>query len=131
MFVENDADAMAFGEHSAAAPACDALCLVKVSTGIRTGLVINGSVYLPVEAFWCMGKTAGNGIGGLCPCASCVTTTEIRAAANQGRASSPGTHVDAPPTLSFTSTASLAGVCCRNSTVSEHVVIAVGGGCLC
>jgi predicted NBD/HSP70 family sugar kinase len=45
VFVENDADAMAFGEQSVNYPASQSLCLVKVSTGIGTGMVINGDVY--------------------------------------------------------------------------------------
>ncbi len=49
VFVENDADAMAYGEQSANYPDCAALCLVKVSTGIGTGVVIGGSVYHGVD----------------------------------------------------------------------------------
>jgi predicted NBD/HSP70 family sugar kinase len=49
VFVENDADAMAYGEQSASYPDCAALCLVKVSTGIGTGVVIGGSVYHGVD----------------------------------------------------------------------------------
>jgi predicted NBD/HSP70 family sugar kinase len=41
----NDADAAALGEHSAGYPAARALCLVKVSTGIGTGIVIDGHPY--------------------------------------------------------------------------------------
>ena len=41
----NDADAAALGEHTAAHPAARALCLVKVSTGIGTGIVIDGLPY--------------------------------------------------------------------------------------
>jgi predicted NBD/HSP70 family sugar kinase len=41
----NDADAAAFGEHTAGFPNARALCLVKVSTGIGTGIVIDGSAY--------------------------------------------------------------------------------------
>lgn len=49
VFVENDADAMAYGEHSVVFPDCAALCLVKVSTGIGTGVVIGGAVYHGVD----------------------------------------------------------------------------------
>jgi predicted NBD/HSP70 family sugar kinase len=49
VFVENDADAMAYGEQSAVYPDCSSLCLVKVSTGIGTGVVINGTVYHGVD----------------------------------------------------------------------------------
>jgi predicted NBD/HSP70 family sugar kinase len=43
--VANDADAAALGEHTAAFPAVRALCLVKVSTGIGIGIVIDGRTY--------------------------------------------------------------------------------------
>lgn len=48
-FVENDADAMAFGEQSTNFPYSPSLCLVKVSTGIGSGLVVNGSVYHGID----------------------------------------------------------------------------------
>jgi predicted NBD/HSP70 family sugar kinase len=48
-FVENDADAMAFGEQSTDFADSNAVCLVKVSTGIGSGLVINGSVYHGID----------------------------------------------------------------------------------
>jgi predicted NBD/HSP70 family sugar kinase len=41
----NDADAAAVGEHAVGFPHARALCLVKVSTGIGTGIVINGKAY--------------------------------------------------------------------------------------
>jgi predicted NBD/HSP70 family sugar kinase len=41
----NDADAAALGEHTAGHPEARALCLVKVSTGIGTGIVIDGRTY--------------------------------------------------------------------------------------
>ena len=41
----NDADAAALGEYTAGFPTATALCLVKVSTGIGTGIVIDGAVY--------------------------------------------------------------------------------------
>lgn len=49
IYVENDADAMAFGEQSTAYPTSSSVCLVKVSTGIGSGLVINGSVYHGID----------------------------------------------------------------------------------
>jgi predicted NBD/HSP70 family sugar kinase len=49
VFVENDADAMALGEQSVNYPESLSLCLVKVSTGIGTGMVINGSVYHGID----------------------------------------------------------------------------------
>lgn len=41
----NDADAAALGEHTASHHDARALCLVKVSTGIGTGIVIDGRIY--------------------------------------------------------------------------------------
>jgi predicted NBD/HSP70 family sugar kinase len=41
----NDADAAAVGEHSAGYAQARSMCLVKVSTGIGTGIVINGESY--------------------------------------------------------------------------------------
>jgi predicted NBD/HSP70 family sugar kinase len=49
IFVENDADAMALGEQSSAYVDSASVCLVKVSTGIGAGLVINGSVYHGID----------------------------------------------------------------------------------
>jgi predicted NBD/HSP70 family sugar kinase len=49
IFVENDADAMALGEQSTAYQGSSSVCLVKVSTGIGAGLVINGSVYHGID----------------------------------------------------------------------------------
>ena len=41
----NDADAAALGEYTVGFPDAAALCLVKVSTGIGTGIVIDGHIY--------------------------------------------------------------------------------------
>jgi predicted NBD/HSP70 family sugar kinase len=49
IFVENDADAMALGEQSTSYSYSSSVCLVKVSTGIGAGLVINGSVYHGID----------------------------------------------------------------------------------
>ncbi|MET1085539.1 MAG: ROK family protein [Arthrobacter sp.] len=49
VLVENDADAMAVGEYSTGFAGTSSLCLVKVSTGIGTGLVIDGRVYQGVD----------------------------------------------------------------------------------
>lgn len=48
-FVENDADAMAFGEQSTVYHDSPSLCLVKVSTGIGCGMVFQGSVYHGID----------------------------------------------------------------------------------
>ncbi|PVG83914.1 sugar kinase [Nocardioides gansuensis] len=45
VLTSNDADAAAVGEHAADFPTARALCLVKVDTGIGTGIVIDGRVY--------------------------------------------------------------------------------------
>lgn len=45
VLVANDADAAAFGEYTVDFPAARTLCLVKVSTGIGTGIVIDGTAY--------------------------------------------------------------------------------------
>jgi predicted NBD/HSP70 family sugar kinase len=49
MFVENDANAMALGEQVTSYPDCRSLCLVKVSTGIGTGIVIDGRLYRGID----------------------------------------------------------------------------------
>jgi predicted NBD/HSP70 family sugar kinase len=49
VFVENDADAMAFGEYTSGYLDCASVCLVKVSTGIGTGLVLDGRVYHGID----------------------------------------------------------------------------------
>lgn len=49
VFVENDANAMAFGEYSSGYRECPSLCLLKVSTGIGSGLVIGGQVYAGID----------------------------------------------------------------------------------
>jgi len=43
--VENDANVMALGERSLEHPDSTSLCLIKVSTGIGSGIVINGGIY--------------------------------------------------------------------------------------
>jgi len=54
VLVENDANAMAFGEHLAAvragAPRGESLLVVKVSTGIGAGLVIGGALHRGASA---------------------------------------------------------------------------------
>ncbi len=49
VLVANDADAAAMGEQTADFPDSRALCLIKVSTGIGTGIVIDGQVYRGVD----------------------------------------------------------------------------------
>jgi predicted NBD/HSP70 family sugar kinase len=43
-FVENDANLMALGEFSVAAPDCPSLLFVKVATGIGAGMVVDGQL---------------------------------------------------------------------------------------
>ncbi|QYC39152.1 N-acetylglucosamine repressor [Nonomuraea coxensis DSM 45129] len=54
ILVENDANAMALGEWWTSWRESDALILVKVSTGIGTGIVLDGQIYRGVE------EAAGN-----------------------------------------------------------------------
>jgi predicted NBD/HSP70 family sugar kinase len=49
VFVDNDANAMALGEQAAGYPDCPAFVLVKVSTGIGAGVVIDGSVFRGID----------------------------------------------------------------------------------
>ena len=49
VFGENDADAMALGEYVNRYAGCPAFCFVKVSTGIGSGIVIDGEVYRGVD----------------------------------------------------------------------------------
>jgi predicted NBD/HSP70 family sugar kinase len=49
VLVENDANAMALGEYSTGYLECGSLSLVKVSTGIGTGIVIDGRVYQGID----------------------------------------------------------------------------------
>ncbi|MEU4082839.1 ROK family protein [Streptomyces aureus] len=49
VLVDNDANAMAYGEQRAGYPHCSAFALVKVSTGIGAGMVVGGSVYRGVD----------------------------------------------------------------------------------
>lgn len=49
VLVDNDANLMAYGEQRAGYPDCSAFVLVKVSTGIGAGVVVDGSVYRGVD----------------------------------------------------------------------------------
>ncbi|GAA1574482.1 ROK family protein [Kribbella sancticallisti] len=49
VLVDNDANAMALGEQAAGYPDCPAFVLVKVSTGIGAGVVIDGSVFRGID----------------------------------------------------------------------------------
>ncbi len=49
VLVENDANAMAIGEQSTGYSECRAVCLVKVSTGIGSGIVIDGRIYQGID----------------------------------------------------------------------------------
>lgn len=70
-FVENDADAMAFGEQSTNFAGVASMCLVKVSTGIGSGLVINGSVYHGIDGgAGDIGHIRIAGENALCQCGS-------------------------------------------------------------
>ncbi|MER7834586.1 ROK family protein [Streptomyces sp. NPDC096040] len=45
VLVDNDANLMAYGEQRTGYPGCSAFVLVKVSTGIGAGVVVDGSIY--------------------------------------------------------------------------------------
>jgi predicted NBD/HSP70 family sugar kinase len=49
VLVDNDANLMALGEHVAEYRDCPAFVLVKVSTGIGAGVVVDGSVYRGID----------------------------------------------------------------------------------
>jgi predicted NBD/HSP70 family sugar kinase len=49
VLVDNDANLMAYGEQRASYPGCSAFVLVKVSTGIGAGVVVDGSVYRGID----------------------------------------------------------------------------------
>ncbi|MCI3269823.1 ROK family protein [Streptomyces cylindrosporus] len=49
VLVDNDANLMAYGEQRAAYPDCSAFVLVKVSTGIGAGVVVDGSIYRGID----------------------------------------------------------------------------------
>jgi predicted NBD/HSP70 family sugar kinase len=49
VLVDNDANLMALGEQSVSHPDCPAFVLVKVSTGIGAGVVIDGQVYRGID----------------------------------------------------------------------------------
>ncbi|MFG2131913.1 ROK family protein [Streptomyces sp. NPDC048751] len=49
VLVDNDANLMAYGEQRTGHPECSAFVLVKVSTGIGAGVVVDGSLYRGVD----------------------------------------------------------------------------------
>ncbi|MER5431927.1 ROK family protein [Streptomyces sp. NPDC002588] len=49
VLVDNDANLMAYGEQRTAYPECSAFVLVKVSTGIGAGVVVDGSVFRGID----------------------------------------------------------------------------------
>jgi predicted NBD/HSP70 family sugar kinase len=49
VLVDNDANLMAYGEQRASYPGCSAFVLVKVSTGIGAGVVVDGSLYRGID----------------------------------------------------------------------------------
>ncbi|MFC5216911.1 ROK family transcriptional regulator [Streptomyces coerulescens] len=49
VLVDNDANLMAYGEQRTGYPNCSAFVLVKVSTGIGAGVVVDGSVYRGID----------------------------------------------------------------------------------
>ncbi|PWI18541.1 sugar kinase [Streptomyces sp. Act143] len=49
VLVDNDANLMAYGEQRTGHPDCSAFVLVKVSTGIGAGVVVDGSIYRGID----------------------------------------------------------------------------------
>lgn len=49
VLVDNDANLMAYGEQRTSHPDCSAFVLVKVSTGIGAGVVVDGSIYRGID----------------------------------------------------------------------------------
>ncbi|MEU6574098.1 ROK family protein [Streptomyces sp. NPDC046805] len=49
VLVDNDANLMAYGEQRTGRPDCSAFVLVKVSTGIGAGVVVDGSIYRGID----------------------------------------------------------------------------------
>jgi predicted NBD/HSP70 family sugar kinase len=49
VLVDNDANLMAYGEQRTSYPDCSAFVLVKVSTGIGAGVVVDGAVYRGID----------------------------------------------------------------------------------
>ncbi|MFD5558091.1 ROK family protein [Streptomyces sp. NPDC127068] len=49
VLVDNDANLMAYGEQRAGFPDCGAFVLVKVSTGIGAGVIVDGAVYRGID----------------------------------------------------------------------------------
>jgi predicted NBD/HSP70 family sugar kinase len=49
VLVDNDANLMAYGEQRTGRPGCSAFVLVKVSTGIGAGVVVDGSIYRGID----------------------------------------------------------------------------------
>ncbi|WP_128376783.1 ROK family protein [Streptomyces cavernae] len=49
VLVDNDANLMAYGEQRVLYPDCSALVLVKVSTGIGAGVIVDGTVYRGID----------------------------------------------------------------------------------
>ncbi|MEV6941389.1 ROK family protein [Streptomyces sp. NPDC051172] len=49
VLVDNDANLMAYGEQRTGHPHCSAFVLVKVSTGIGAGVVVDGSIYRGID----------------------------------------------------------------------------------
>ncbi|WP_286260272.1 ROK family protein [Streptomyces graminofaciens] len=49
VLVDNDANLMAYGEQSAGYPDCSAFVLIKVSTGIGAGVVVDGAIYRGID----------------------------------------------------------------------------------
>ncbi|MEU6439925.1 ROK family protein [Streptomyces sp. NPDC047046] len=76
VLVENDANLMAYGEQRTGWPECRAFALVKVSTGIGAGVVVDGSVYRGVDGgagdIGHIRVPAGEGLDCMCGAQGCL-----------------------------------------------------------
>ncbi|MET8558420.1 ROK family protein [Streptomyces sp. NPDC004959] len=76
VLVENDANLMAYGEQRTGWPECRAFVLVKVSTGIGAGVVVDGTVYRGVDGgagdIGHIRVPAGEGLDCMCGAQGCL-----------------------------------------------------------
>ncbi|MFJ4413044.1 ROK family protein [Streptomyces sp. NPDC088925] len=76
VLVENDANLMAYGEQRTGWPECRAFALVKVSTGIGAGVVVDGTVYRGVDGgagdIGHIRVPAGEGLDCMCGAQGCL-----------------------------------------------------------
>jgi predicted NBD/HSP70 family sugar kinase len=76
VLVDNDANLMAYGEQRTGWPECRAFVLVKVSTGIGAGVVVDGTVYRGIDGgagdIGHIRVPAGEGLDCMCGAQGCL-----------------------------------------------------------